>query len=92
MGYFGNVALCVDWKMQADYIDPKVKVADSTAEPAQQQSAFNPTLDDCLKLYTAKEKIDYKCEKCKKDVVADIQLLISRLPDILIVLLDQVNT
>ncbi|MDR3547954.1 MAG: hypothetical protein P4M11_06785 [Candidatus Pacebacteria bacterium] len=52
VNYFGNVALCVDWKSQSDYMEPKIRVDDSATQ--QQQAVYKPSLDDCLKLYTDK--------------------------------------
>ena len=85
VNYFGSVALCVDWKCQADYIEPRVNSDDTSVQKAE-QNKFKPTLDDCFKLFTEKEKIaNYKCDKCNKEGTAELQVLISKLPDILII-------
>lgn len=81
--YFGNVALCVDWANRTDYKEPEA-VRDMGRQDYREMK-YEPKLEDCLRLFTAKEKIsDYACDKCKKKGTSEVQTLISELPDILI--------
>jgi len=85
VNYFGCVAICVDWKNPQDYIAPKIR-SEAPSRKGSDIGKNKPTLEECLKLFTAKEKIsDYKCEKCNKTSAAEMQVLISKLPDILII-------
>jgi len=81
VNYFGNVALCVTWKDKAYYTEPQV----TKRQIKPEQTPSKLTLEECLNVFTSKEKIPkYKCDKCHNESTANFQVLITKLPDILI--------
>lgn len=83
VNHFRNVAICVDWKNRGDYVDPIIK---GEKPPTIEETKKTPTLEDCIDIFTSAEKIPkYECDRCKKEGTAELQVFISKLPDILIV-------
>ena len=52
VNYFGSVAICVDWKTDSEYIEPKIRMNESM--PTPDKMVFKPSLEDCFKVFTAK--------------------------------------
>jgi len=85
VNYFGNVALCVDWSDLNDYHEPDI-IDITKDDQIIREINYKPTLEECLKVFTVKEKIaEYTCDNCKNKGTSEVQVLISQLPDIFIV-------
>eukprot|EP00826_Nyctotherus_ovalis_P004688 TRINITY_DN11030_c0_g3_i1.p1 TRINITY_DN11030_c0_g3~~TRINITY_DN11030_c0_g3_i1.p1 ORF type:complete len:249 (+),score=41.52 TRINITY_DN11030_c0_g3_i1:671-1417(+) len=83
VNYFGNVAICADWKDTANYKQP-YNINQGIVR--LEQNSTRLTLEECFNVFTSEEKIPkYKCGHCNSEGTANLQLLITKLPDILII-------